>query len=155
MTDFNALCAELHNALEPHAETLEEERLLDRSAAALRAALAVPVPEPPAPPADYIDPEHSGTNREKLEVFYSATLREGGTADEIALRGINAVLARWGQPPAPPAEGEVAELVAWLHGQDGGLGRRAIYARIAELLERHAAPVPVPVPAPQGGEVEA
>ena len=48
-------------------------------------------------------------------------------------------------PPAPPAEGEVAELVAWLHGQDGGLGRRAIYARIAELLERHAAPVPVPV----------
>lgn len=49
-TDFRALCAELHKALESHAETLEEERLLDRSAAALRAALAEPVAEPPADP---------------------------------------------------------------------------------------------------------
>jgi hypothetical protein len=44
-TDWRALCAELHQALEKHCETLEEERLLDRSAAALRAALAQPEPE--------------------------------------------------------------------------------------------------------------
>jgi hypothetical protein len=43
--DFRALCAELHEALEKRCETLEEDRLLDRSAAALRAALAQPEPE--------------------------------------------------------------------------------------------------------------
>ena len=42
---FRALCAELHEALEKRCETLEEDRLLDRSAAALRAALAQPEPE--------------------------------------------------------------------------------------------------------------
>jgi hypothetical protein len=43
MTDtFRALCSELHDALEKRCETLEEDRLLDRSAAALRAALAQP-----------------------------------------------------------------------------------------------------------------
>ena len=47
-TDFRALCAELHEALEKRCETLEEDRLLDRSAAALRAALAQPTPQPPA-----------------------------------------------------------------------------------------------------------
>ena len=48
--DFRALCAELHEALEKRCETLEEDRLLDRSAAALRAAeplkrYALPTPE--------------------------------------------------------------------------------------------------------------
>jgi uncharacterized protein involved in exopolysaccharide biosynthesis len=41
---FRALCSELHEALEKRCETLEEDRLLDRSAAALRAALAHPKP---------------------------------------------------------------------------------------------------------------
>jgi hypothetical protein len=45
--------------------------------------------------------------------------------------------------PEPPADGEVAELVAWLHGQDGGIGRRATYSRIADLLSRQT-PQPVP-----------
>jgi hypothetical protein len=48
-----------------------------------------PLPLPP----DYIDPEHQGEDRELLEVFYLATFSDGGTADEIALRGIRAVLA--------------------------------------------------------------
>ena len=43
-TDFRALCSELHAALENRCETLEEDRLLDRSAAALRAAMAEPEP---------------------------------------------------------------------------------------------------------------
>jgi hypothetical protein len=46
-TDFRALCAELHEALEKRCETLEEDRLLDRSAAALRAALAQSEPVAP------------------------------------------------------------------------------------------------------------
>jgi hypothetical protein len=62
-------------------------------------------------PPGYIDPEHSGADRKLLEVFYAACNSEGGTADEIHLRGIRAVLAA---QPAPPAEGEVsdAELLA-------------------------------------------
>jgi hypothetical protein len=40
--------------------------------------------------------------------------------------------------PQTPA-GEVAELVKWLRGQDGGLGRRAMSSRAADLLERLAA----------------
>jgi hypothetical protein len=42
MTDYKQLCAELHAALEKHDLSLDEDRLLDRSAAALRAALAEP-----------------------------------------------------------------------------------------------------------------
>lgn len=38
----------------------------------------------------------------------------------------------------PSVDSEVAELVAWLHGQDGGIGRRATYSRIADLLSRLA-----------------
>jgi hypothetical protein len=45
--------------------------------------------------------------------------------------------------PVPLVDGEVAELVAWLHGQDGGIDRRATYSRIADLLSR-LAPQPVP-----------
>ena len=48
----------------------------------------------PAPlPANYIDPEHTGRDRELLETFYRSCNAEGGTADEIHLRGIRAVLA--------------------------------------------------------------
>ncbi len=43
-------------------------------------------------PVDYIDPEHTGVAREVLEVFYAACRSEGGTADEIHLRGLEAVL---------------------------------------------------------------
>jgi hypothetical protein len=57
-------------------------------------------------PPGYIDPEHSGADRGLLEVFYAACNSEGGTADEIHLRGIRAVLAA---QPAPPAEGEVSD----------------------------------------------
>lgn len=40
--DYKQLCAELHAALEKHDLSLAEDQLLDRSAAALRAALAEP-----------------------------------------------------------------------------------------------------------------
>jgi hypothetical protein len=50
-------------------------------------------PEPAELPRDYIDPEHSGLDRQMLETFYLACRAEGGTADEIHLRGLKAVLA--------------------------------------------------------------
>jgi hypothetical protein len=72
---------------------------------------------PPALPANYIDPEHQGEALELLQTFYQACNAEGGTADEIHLRGLRAVLAarppRPAAPSAPPAGGlveRVAEL---------------------------------------------
>jgi hypothetical protein len=41
----------------------------------------------------YIDPEHQGQDLEMLQAFYRACGAEGGTADEIYLRGIKAALA--------------------------------------------------------------
>jgi hypothetical protein len=46
-------------------------------------------------PANYIDPEHTKADRKLLKVFYSACRAEGGSADEIHLRGLKAVLADW------------------------------------------------------------
>lgn len=103
MTDFRALCAELVEQLDDaldftvSSETRRHMKLLTRQA---RSALAEP--EPAALPDDYIDPEHSGADRELLETFYTACRGEGGTADEIHLRGLHVVLARWGNHPGPP-----------------------------------------------------
>lgn len=47
---------------------------------------------PPLPPG-YIGDEHQGGDRELMEVFYRAVLGEGGTINEITLRGIRAVMA--------------------------------------------------------------
>jgi hypothetical protein len=47
-------------------------------------------------PPDYIDANIKGVDKEMLETFYTACLGEGGTADEVHLRGLRAVLARYG-----------------------------------------------------------
>jgi hypothetical protein len=53
-------------------------------------------------PANYIDPEHQGGDLKLLQTFYQACHTEGGTVDEIYLRGLRAVLAaRPATPPAP------------------------------------------------------
>jgi hypothetical protein len=44
-------------------------------------------------PPNYIDDGHTGEDRELLEAFYVASRAEGGTADEIVLRGIRAAIA--------------------------------------------------------------
>ena len=49
-----------------------------------RAFLAQPEPEAP-------------TDEELLFAFYEASLAEGGDTDEVTLRGLRAVLARWGK----------------------------------------------------------
>ena len=85
MTDYKQLCAELHAALEKHDLSLADDRLLDRSAAALRAALAESKPEEP-------------TDKELAELYrksyYECENRQGDAAQVFALR---AVLARWGK----------------------------------------------------------
>ena len=75
-------------------------------AAEARAYLAQPEPE--QLPQGYIDPEHKDQERELLEVFYRACRSEGGTADEIHLRGIKAVLANapLAQPEPPSLKEE-------------------------------------------------
>lgn len=74
-------------------------------------------------------------------------------ADEV-VEFARAVLARYGHQPAPPAEGEVAELVALIRQialtwePDAcllGNMTAGQLARAADLLERQAAPVPVAV----------
>ena len=114
--NFRALCAELLAALETEGYTHwtinpGEDPLCERA----RAALATPprlTPPPLAP--DYIDPEHHGENRELLQVFYAACNAEGGTADEIHLRGIRAVMAARTAlatpPPEPPTDEDLLKL---------------------------------------------
>lgn len=118
--------------------------------AALADEPAVPIP-PAALPEGYIDPEHSGDDRALLQTFYSACQAEGGTADEVTLQGLRAVLARWGNHvPAPPADGEVADVVRWLKARAGIPASpdfpavAAYLTRAAELLQRQVL-VPVSV----------
>lgn len=57
-------------------------------------------------PDNYIDSEHTGFARDLLETFYRACQSEGGTSDEINLRGLYAVLHRYGSAnlDLPPSE---------------------------------------------------
>ena len=52
-------------------------------------------------PDNYIDPEHRDGDKEMLTVFYAACLAEGGTADEVTLRGLRAVVRWWGTTRSP------------------------------------------------------
>jgi hypothetical protein len=91
--DFRALCAELLQPLAEYdgANPFHEHRDLITRA---RAALAKPQPPATAPLlTGYIDPEHRGEDLRLLQAFYEACNAEGGTADEINLRGIRAALA--------------------------------------------------------------
>jgi hypothetical protein len=118
--DFRALCKELVIAVDEASDAVDRTsdcvntanypelwaqcvdliRRQDDLLARARAALATPLPEPPTElpvlTPGYIDFEHTGQDREILDVFYRACNSEGGTADEIHLRGIRAVLEKWG-----------------------------------------------------------
>ena len=143
-TDFRALCAELAEDVRYLSECLRDpengvdpvclsecEDDLHRA----RAALGQP------------SPEGELTDEELLQIFDAACLSEGGTADEIHLRGLRAVLAadRARRPaPEPPAEGEVAELVDQLAGDQ----EMKIY-RLPDLngtIDSSKSSVPQPVP---------
>jgi hypothetical protein len=76
----------------------DEERVAEIADAAIEALRPA---TPPPLPSSYIGFEHQGEELELLQTFYRACRAEGGTADEISLRGIRAVLAA--RPAAPPA----------------------------------------------------
>jgi len=143
MTDFRALCAELLDWAEvTAAHYIKLPAVMLRARAALADEPAVPEGREPASvtgqPSD-----------EELALVYHdccggcELMDQGGFED-----GARAVLARWGNPvPAPPADGEVAELVAWLRETGRLLSRRPdiqcrvelrLFTRAAELLQRQA-----------------
>ncbi len=82
-TDFRALCVELTDCLEKSDWPRQYKPVFEQWIYIARKALAEPEPEVP-------------TDEELLQVFDTACLSEGGTVDEIHLRGLHAVLARWG-----------------------------------------------------------
>jgi hypothetical protein len=84
MTDWKALCRELVTAVESNCK----EHIIshDLNCAYMKADAALAQPEPEAP-----------TDEELLFAFYEASLAEGGDTDEVTLRDLRAVLARWGK----------------------------------------------------------
>ena len=76
-------------------------------------------------PANYIDPEHQGGDLKLLQTFYQACHAEGGTADEIHLRGLRAVLAA--RPAAPSAPEPVPDKPA------ESLAARQLLEKLARL----------------------
>jgi hypothetical protein len=112
---YRAMCAELtdeellqmlfdnhRGAIEFLCDAEEEAHLMIRNHVKFaRAAIAADRARRPTPqplPSGYIDPEHQGEDLALLETFYRACNAEGGTADEIQLRGIRAVLATHSTP---------------------------------------------------------
>jgi len=145
-TDFRALCAELSDALRNAIRVVYHEdgtQHISTAMPILRRARAALAEEPAAP-----------TVMEIIEL--SSEIETAGLGQVDFAR---AVLARWGNPALqPPAEGEVAELVAWLREQaDHELGSTfdADYFsedpaarnlnRAADLLQRLSPSQPVPV----------
>ena len=114
-------------------------------------ALATP---PPVPLPDHVNLIGFAFGREP----WATWLRQGGCLESAHCELSDlmlAVLARWGRPATPssepPADGEVAELVAWLRLEsedwrqaNPGGHQGARLARAAELLERTATPPPEP-----------
>ena len=158
MTDFRALCAELVEKLDEvdrllHGAQYVEHPLTYRA----RTALAQPEPE--------------GPTQRQLFQLAAEFWPEGGEPTQ-AVPFARAVLARWGRPAPlptdellqayqsgrrdaeadaqqaaeaaqPVADGEVAELVAYLRADTRGSYHTN--QRIADLLERLSPPQPIPV----------
>lgn len=130
MTDFRALCAELLDEFVYHTDWSDAEELKDRARAALADGPAVPT---------------------VMEIVELADEIEAAGLGQVDL--VRAALTRWGNPaPQPPAEGEVAAVVAWLREiaqlWEPDAPRAKQLFRAADLLER-LAPQP-----PAEGEVE-
>ena len=87
MTDFRTLCAELHIALEKHDLSLADNQLLDRSVAALRAALVEPV---------------GPTDEELSDLWSWSAGQDQGPWPTQQHCFARAVLARWGNHPESP-----------------------------------------------------
>lgn len=140
MADFRALCAELLDWAEvtaAHYIQLPAVMLRARTALAEEPA----VPEGKKPTRDELWELWLRLNNELPD--RPAAVAEFWEHAQIDARA-RAVLARWGNPaPVPAAEGEVAELEAWLREigdtiQPSHLAEHQRYKRAAELLQRQA-----------------
>lgn len=88
-------------------------------------------------PPDYIDPEQTGEDRKLLEAFYVACRAEGGTADEITLRGIRAAIAadRAARPAPTPEEIEATFRQWWAESYPHApAGNHAVASHVAFAL---------------------
>lgn len=86
MTDYKQLCTELIDELEGWVAYGDEVDIANAHVLIDRARSELAEPEPAGP-----------TDEELLQVFDTVCLSEGGTVDEIHLRGLRAILARWGK----------------------------------------------------------
>ena len=121
--DYRALCANLTAALHDWQCQTDDDRYADLIARA-RALLVQPEPEGPTNDELLRLAREWNSGFESIELHFAADFAR-------------AALARYGRPtPQPPADGEVAELCAWLRNNSSGLYRPA--ARAADLLERLA-----------------
>jgi hypothetical protein len=139
MTDFRALCAELLDEFDYHTDWSDAEEVKDRA----RAALA----EQPVGPTD----EELDQLEEMLWDRYKTLGFQGEEfMYEHSFGFALADFARWGQPAiAPPADGEVGELVSFLtpsREQAGAISLEAFIKlrRAATLLQQLSAPVQPP-----------
>ena len=157
--DFRALCAELL-AIIPASGTGSPHSLVVARARALLAEAdgpAVPDGREPASVATQpSDAEIMELMPQQMHDDLAAAVRamaEQEGIDSTPAKGVlriilnrhvvdlaRAVLARWGRQPAPPADGEVAELVEWLRRIcfDVAPCDADAIARAADLLERLA-----------------
>jgi hypothetical protein len=97
-SEWRKMCAELLGIFEKYDDEsnlggIVWDMKMDGNDLLNRARAALAQPEPTGLPPGYINPEHTGADRHLLQVFYRACQSEGGTADEIHLRGIRAVAA--------------------------------------------------------------
>lgn len=68
-------------------------------------------------PPGYIDDSIQGDDRKLLEIFHGAELSEGGSADEVILRGIKAVLAHVSHMVTIDFRALCAKVIAYNEGQ--------------------------------------
>jgi len=160
-TDFRALCAELLDCLEKADWPHKQKHVFEQWVYIARKALA--------------EPELEGPTDEEIMELMPQQMRDDLAAAARALAVLldnikaasvfriilnrhsvdhaRAVLARWGRTAPQLADGEVAELVAWLR-MYGSTGRQVLdqtpwtasqLDRAADLLERLSPPQPVPV----------
>ena len=161
MTDtFRALCAELIASWDADGcdwkpqHQARWESTVNRARAALADEPAVPECSEPAAVTGQLSDEEWDALVERVWDKYETVgyrgerfMYDGDFGSALDL--VRKELSRWGHQPAPPADGEVAELVAWLREtgdtiQPSHLAEHQRYKRAAELLERQVV-VPVAV----------
>ena len=161
--DYRALCAELLNRL----NGLYEE-ILDAGVGCVpdeaqdlmnRAWEAMAQPEPEGPTDENLT-QHLFEGFSGPIEFLCDAEEDTHLMIRSHVKFARAVLARWGRPTPQPADGEVAELVAWM--RDRGQERETLHlpgtnlsgelrtapfllTRAADLLERLSPPLPTPV----------